>query len=58
MPNKAVAAASGSGLAGAIVTMIVILWWKDAPPDGVAALTTLVAAGVSFVTTYLTPHNG
>lgn len=58
MPNKAVAAASGAGVPGAIVTLIVILWWKDAPPDGVAALITIISAGASFLTTYLTPHNG
>ena len=33
MPTKAVAAGGTTALAGAITTLIVSVWWKNAPPD-------------------------
>lgn len=58
MPNKAIAAGGSTALAGAITTLLISLFWKDAPPDTAAALTTLIGTILSAVATYATPHNG
>lgn len=58
MPNKAVAAGGTTALAGAITTLVVSLFWHSAGPEVTGALTTLIAAVLSAVTTYLVPHEG
>lgn len=58
MPNKAIAAAGGGGVAGAFVTLILAVFWKDATPDIAASLTTVVSAAFSGLSAYLVPHEG
>ena len=58
MPNKAISAGAGSGLGGAIATLIIALFWHTADPDAAAALATVCGALVSVVSTYLTKMEG
>ena len=54
MPNKAIAGTIATTIPGAITWLIVYIWWKDAPAEGVVAVMTLVQAIVTFVSVYLT----
>jgi hypothetical protein len=63
--NKAVGGATGTaggiGIGGAIATIVVARWWRDADPNTAVALATIVnvalgAAG-AYLGAYLTPHN-
>lgn len=58
MPNKAMAAAGSTGLAGALTVLIVALFWPKADATVVAALQTVVGSALAFATTYFVPHNG
>lgn len=55
-PNKAIAAAGGTSIAGAAVA--VILWFAGANPpmEIVIALTTIANAVVGTLSVYMTPH--
>lgn len=63
--NKAIGGAVGgagaSGVGGAVATLVVSIWWKNADPGTVAALTTLInaviGAGGAYLGAYLTPHS-
>lgn len=55
-PNKAIAAAGGSSLAGAITAITLWALGAQPPVEVIVAITTLVNAIVATVATYLTPH--
>ncbi len=55
IPQKAVAAGSTTLLAGAITTIALSLFNHPVSPELAGALTTLIAAGLSFAATYATP---
>lgn len=57
MPAKATAAATGTGVAGA-VTILILAFWPKADPTTVAALQTVISAVLAFAATWFTPHNG
>lgn len=57
-PNKAIAAGAGSGLGGAVATIIMATVWKNADPAVASALTTLMTGAVAMAAAYLTPHGG
>jgi hypothetical protein len=55
--NKALAAAGGSGVGGAIATLMLTLLWPQADAGSAGAVTTLVTAVVAYLSAYLVPHN-
>lgn len=58
MPNKAMAAAGGVGIGGAVATLIVALFWKSADANSVAAMTTLLNAAVGGFGAWLAKFEG
>ena len=53
MPTKAVGAATGSALAGALATLVLSFWWPDAGATNAAAVTTVFNTVIGFVGAYL-----
>lgn len=54
-PNKAFAAGGSTTLAGAIVSVALGILWPEARPEIAGGLTTIVAAVIGMLATYLTP---
>ena len=53
--NKANASGGTVAIAGAIVTVVTGLFWQDADPAVVAAITTVLAAVLAYAATWITP---
>lgn len=58
MPNKAVAAGGTTALAGAMATLLFSLLGHPADPGTEGAVTTIIAAGLTFAATYFTKPEG
>jgi hypothetical protein len=58
MPNKAMAAGAGSGVAGALATLIIAKWWPGADATVAAALTTVLTVPVAFLSAWLAKFEG
>lgn len=54
LPNKAVAGAGGTSVSGALVAIGLWAFGIAPPQEIVIAMTTVAAAGVAFVSVYLT----
>lgn len=55
-PNKAIAAAGGTSIAGAAVAVILWAVGTNPPMEIVIALTTIANAIVGTISVYMTPH--
>jgi len=56
MGAKAAAGAGSMSLAGAISTLLLALFWPDASANISVALTTVIAAPITYFVTFYTPH--
>ena len=58
MGAKAVAGTSSLGLSGSIVAVVLWAFGISPPQEIVIALSTIVAAPLTYAAVYFTPHNG
>ena len=59
--NKDIVGTAGTGLAGALATVVIAIiqggWHYDVSPELAAAVTTIFGACVGFVSSVMTPHS-
>lgn len=54
--NKAIGAAAGGGLGGAITVLVVALVWHTNDPNIVISLNTVISSALGFLGAYLPQH--